>query len=103
MSEAKIAVLAKLTAAEGKRDELVALFSTHVQAVEAETGTQVYALHVDTADDVTVWFYEVYTDKASLDAHGTSEAMKALGPKLKGLMAGRPELTMLKPIAAKGL
>lgn len=103
MSEAKIAILAKITAVEGKRDEVVALFAGHVKAVEAETGTEVYALNVDAGDDVTVWFYELYTDKGALDAHGTSDAMKAMGPKLKGLLAGRPELTFLRPIAAKGM
>ena len=29
--------------------------------------------------------------------------MKALGPKLKGLLAGRPELIQLKPVIAKGV
>ena len=99
----KIAVLAKITTVEGKRDEVAALFAAHVQAVEAEAGTEVYAMHIAAADDVTIWFYEIYTDKAAIDAHGGSEAMKALNPKLKGLLAGRPELTMLTPVAAKGL
>lgn len=99
----KIALLAKITAAEGKRDEVVAIFAAHVAAVAAEAGTEVYALHTSPADDVTIWFYELYTDKDGLDAHSTSEGMKALNPKLKGLLAGRPELIMLTPVAAKGL
>ena len=33
-----------------------------------------------TKDENAVWFYELYTDQAALDAHGSSETMKALGP-----------------------
>ena len=99
----KIAVLAKITTAEGKRDEVVAIFAGHVAAVDAEPGTEVYALHTSPADEVTIWFYEIYTDKACLDAHSGSDAMKALNPKLKGLLAGRPEITVLTPVVAKGL
>ncbi len=99
----KIAVLAKLTAAEGKRDELVAVLSAQVGLVNDETGTEIYALHTSATDEVTVWFYELYTDKAALDAHSTSENMKALGPKLKGLTAGRAEIIPLTPVVGKGL
>jgi quinol monooxygenase YgiN len=50
-----------------------------------------------------VWFYELYSDMDGLTAHGTSDAMKAIGPELTALMAGRPELTFLTPVRAKGL
>ena len=71
-----IAMIAKLTSAEGKLDELVAVMSTMVEAVKAEPGTLVYAMHVS-AEQSAIYFYERYTDKAALDAHGTSDAMKA--------------------------
>jgi quinol monooxygenase YgiN len=50
-----------------------------------------------------VWFYELYRDGDALAAHGGSEAMKAMGPPLASLLAGRPELTFLTPVRAKGL
>jgi quinol monooxygenase YgiN len=99
----KIAVLAKLTAAEGKRAEALAVLSAQVALVNGETGTEIYALHTDDGDDVTIWFYELYTDDAALAHHSGSEAMAALGPKLKGLMAARPEIKRLTPVTAKGL
>ena len=74
-----------------------------VELVADETGTEVYALHLDHTDTVTVWFYELYTDAESLAFHGQTENMKALGPKLAGLMAARPEITRLTPVTAKGL
>jgi quinol monooxygenase YgiN len=99
----KIAVLAKLVTLPGMRADVIEILSAQVAAVADEAGTEVYALHVDPADEVTVWFYELYVDKAALDFHGTTDAMKALGPKLAGKLGGRPELTLLTPVVAKGL
>ncbi len=99
----KPVVLAKLTAAPGKRDELVAVLSGMVEHTKTEPGTELYALHVAKDDDVTVWFYERYTDDAAFAAHGTSDVMKGLGPKLKGLVGGAPELIHLTDVVAKGL
>ena len=99
----KVALVARMTAAEGERDQLVEAFGTLIDAVAEEAGTEVYALHLDANDADVVWFYELYTDMEGLTAHGTSEAMKAIGPELTSLMAGRPELTFLTPVRAKGL
>lgn len=99
----KPVILAKLTAAEGKRDELVAVLSTMVEHTKSEPGTEIYALHTSKADEVTVWFYERYADEASAELHSGSDVMKSLGPKLAGLLGGRPELIHLDDVVAKGL
>jgi quinol monooxygenase YgiN len=99
----KIVVLAKLKATPGKRDDLVAVLSAQVGLVTDETGTEIYALHTSMDDDVTVWFYERYVDEEAFVFHGKTEAMKALGPKLAGLVDGRPEILKLAPIVAKGI
>jgi quinol monooxygenase YgiN len=99
----KVAVVARMTAAPGRRDELVEAFGRLYEAVAGEEGTEIYALHLDAADTDVIWFYELYRDMDALTAHGTSEAMGAIGPQLSPLMAGRPELTFLTPVRAKGL
>ena len=99
----KVALVAKMTAAEGKRDELVEAFGPLYETVAKEEGTEIYALHLDTGDPNVVWFYELYRDMDALTTHGGSEAMKAAGGQLASLMAGRPELTILTPVRAKGL
>jgi quinol monooxygenase YgiN len=99
----KVAMVAKMTAVEGKRDELVEVLDRLLEAVAGEEGTEVYALHLDAADADVVWFYELYTDMDALTAHGGSEAMQAVGPDLTALLAGRPELIFLTPVRAKGL
>ena len=99
----KIALVAKLTCKEGSRDAAVEILSKQVAALECEVGTEVYSLNVDKGDEVTIWFFELYTDKEALVAHGSSEVMKANGPLLAPLLDGRPEITRLTPIVAKGL
>lgn len=100
---AKVAVIAKLTAAPGKREELVAAFASMLDAVEQESGTLVYALNTDKGNADLVWFYELYEDDAALAAHSGSDAMKAVGGKLGGLLGGAPELFMLSLEGGKGL
>jgi quinol monooxygenase YgiN len=100
----KISVLAKLTCASGKRDEVAAAFDAMLDQVESEAGTELYVLHDDIGDPDVLWVYELYTDQASLDAHSASEAMMALFGALGGdLMGAPPELMLLTPRGAKGV
>ena len=97
-----VAVIAKIPAAPGKGDEVAAVFQQLVSAVESEEGTLTYVMHRVPDEPDTIIFYEQYTDDAALAAHSGSDAMKAAFPKLAGLLAGRPEITKLTPIAGKG-
>ena len=101
---AKPALLAKLTAKEGQRDDLLAVIADlGMRNVSGEPGTEIYAAHKDAGDENVVWFYEMYTDQDALTAHGTSDAMKEFGKATGQFMAGRPELIFLEPVAAKGI
>lgn len=101
---AKTALLAKLTAVEGKRDELLAVIADiGMSNVAGEPGTEVYAAHKDQNDPDVVWFYELYSDPEALASHGGSEQMKVFGGATREFMAGRPELIFLDPVVAKGV
>jgi quinol monooxygenase YgiN len=99
----QLAIIAKIRSAPGKRAELATAFQEAFGHVENEPGTLTYILHEDTKDEDLLWFYETYTDQEALQAHGKSDWMKAMGPKLGPLMAGRAELTFLNPIGGKGI
>ena len=99
----RLAIIATLTSAEGKEHELEAALSWMVGQIEAEAGTLVYALSKKEDAPGTFLFYELYEDEAAFKAHGTSDTMKVFGAKLAGLVAGRPEVTRLVPVAGKGL
>jgi quinol monooxygenase YgiN len=98
-----IAVIAKITAQPGKRDDVVAGMAAMMEHVENEPGTLKYILSVDSSDADVLWMYEEYVDQAALDAHGASDAMKALGGSIGPFLAGRPELSFATAIRGKGL
>jgi quinol monooxygenase YgiN len=100
----KVAVIAKLTAAEGKRDDLqAALADMGMRNVAGEPGTLIYSLNTDTRDPNVLWFFELYEDGDALAAHGGSEGMKELGKAIGSLVGAKTEIHVLDPVAAKGL
>ena len=99
----QLTVIARIQAQEGKRDEVVAALEEYFPQVESEDGTIVYAISTDTADETAVWVYELYTGGDALQAHGGSDAFKALGGEIGGLLAGAPELHICTPVRSKGL
>ncbi|MBV9662192.1 MAG: antibiotic biosynthesis monooxygenase [Acidimicrobiales bacterium] len=99
---AKVGEIAKIVTAPGKRAEALTVLQRMVDQTKNEPGTEIYVFHEDMSDDVTIWTYELYTDQAARDAHGSSPAMAAIGPALGGLLGGAPELVKLRPMIAKG-
>lgn len=99
----KLSIVATLKAAEGKEDELLAALKDMIVAAEEEPGLEIYSVHGDPNDASTFTFFELYTDEAALAVHGKGDRMKGAMGALGGLLAGRPEVTMLNPIVAKGL
>jgi quinol monooxygenase YgiN len=100
---ANVAMIAKMTAKEGKRDAVVEGLRDLVAATESEPGTLLYAMNVSTKEPEVVWFYELYAHRDALVAHGGSDAMKAVGAKLADLLTARPELYPLELVAGKSL
>ena len=99
----KISLIAKLTAAEGKAGELDAALREVVVAAEEEEGLEIYSVHADKADSNVFYFFELYRDQDALDVHGRGDRMKPAMKALGSMLAGRPEVTMLDPVVAKGL
>src|SRR5437660_8261186 len=101
---AQVAAVAKLTAAEGKADELKAVISDLVDSVRSgEPGTLIYAAAQDSGNPDEFWFYELYDSSDAASAHSSGAALAEAGGRMRGLLAGRPEVHLLAPLAAKGL
>lgn len=99
-----IAVLVKLTAVSGKRDEVAEALAAMLPAVEGEAGTILYILNEDLANPDVLWMYEYYADQAALDEHSSSPAMAELiGAFSSDVLAEPPELILVNPIKAKGV
>lgn len=99
----KISLIAKLTAADGKAEELQAALAPLAAAGAEESGLEVYSFHRSNDDENVIYAFELYADQAALEVHGKGETMKAAMGALGGLLAGRPEVTLMTPVAAKGL
>ena len=99
----KITLIAKLTAAEGKGPDLEAALAELCEAANDEDGLEVYSAHRANDDEGVYYFFEMYRDGDALAVHGKGDAMKAAMGKLGGFLGGRPEITMMTPVAAKGL
>ncbi|MDA3040110.1 MAG: putative quinol monooxygenase [Actinomycetota bacterium] len=99
----KISLIAKLTAADGKSSELEAVLRGVCAAASEEDGLEIYSANAANDQAGVYYFFEVYRDADALAVHGKGDGMsKAMGA-FKGLLAGRPEVTMLTPVAAKGI
>ena len=75
----KVSVVVKITAKDGRADDIIAAFAGAKSAVDAEEGTEMYVLHQSLTDPNQLFVTEWYTDQAALDAHMAGEAIKALG------------------------
>jgi quinol monooxygenase YgiN len=100
MSE--IAYIVKITTADGKRPDALAVFGKLVAATEDEPGTLQYVLHEDTTDPNVIWFYERYADQAGFEAHIGSAAMAETMGALGGLLDGMPDMRQVGIVERKG-
>ena len=97
-------MIAKLTAVEGKSAELEAAITDLVSEVrDGEPGTLVYAAAQDTTDPDVFWFYEFYESADAAAAHSSGDALTRASQQMRGLLAGRPEVHRLVPVAGTGL
>lgn len=88
------AIIAKANVQPGKEAEFEAAALELAAAVAAnEPGNKLYKL-CKTAEG-EYFFIEMYESAEAMAAHGSSDHIKAAGAKFAGVMAGRPEITVL--------
>ncbi|MCG8590215.1 MAG: antibiotic biosynthesis monooxygenase [Proteobacteria bacterium] len=91
------AIVAKLLVQAGKEAEFEKVALELAAQVEAnEPGNQCYKLCKSADGDY--FFVELYDSAEAMAAHRDMPHMKEAGPKFAGVMAGRPEITVLDVI-----
>jgi quinol monooxygenase YgiN len=98
----EVAYIAKLTAADGKRDVAIAALGRLVDAAESEPGTLQYVLYADSTDPAGIWFTELYADEAAFEAHMSSPARAEVVGSLGGLLDGPADLRRVDVVKRKG-
>jgi quinol monooxygenase YgiN len=80
-------VIAELVAKAGSADELRQLLVPFAQSARKEPGCLEYVLLEVQGQAGRFLTYEIWTDRAALDAHMKAPALVAAGPKLVPLLA----------------
>lgn len=97
---AEVVIVVKVVAAEGKVDEVLAGFTTCLEATHEEEGCLAYALHRDNSDPNTIVLVERWRSQDDLDAHNQTPHVAALFAVAgtPGLLAEPPQLSFTTPL-----
>ncbi|HYV60640.1 MAG TPA: putative quinol monooxygenase [Acidimicrobiia bacterium] len=98
----QVSLLTKVTAKEGKADQLLAAVQPLFDQVRNEPGTLLYVMNRAKDDPNVFWFSELYADDDAFAAHGASDTMAKVGPTLGPLIA-ETEFIVSEPVLAKDL
>ncbi len=99
----KRSIIAKLTCEAANADALEEALHNGIAAAEEESGLEIYSVHKDPNEPGIYWFFELYTGDEALGVHGKGDGMKAAMRAVGGLLSAPPEVSVLHPVAAKGL
>ena len=98
--EGMYGLIGKMTAVDGKRDELVAIL---VEGVAGMPGCLSYIVTTDPADANAIWITEAWDSKASHEASLTLPAVRAAIAKGRPLIASFGSGTVTTPVGGHGL
>jgi quinol monooxygenase YgiN len=93
-------LIGKMTAVDGKRDELVAIL---LDGVAGMPGCLSYVVATDPADANAIWITEAWDSKASHDASLALPSVKAAIAKGRPLIAAFGAGTVTTPVGGHGL
>ncbi len=92
-----------LSAQPGKRDELAAILEQAAQVVGKMAGCRLYLVNEDVGDEVTVWIYEAWDNKAAHDASLQDDRVRALIGQAMPMLGGAPDGSELRLRGGHGL
>ena len=93
-------LIGKMTAAAGKRDELVAIL---LEGAANMPGCLSYIVAKDTSDPNAIWITEAWESQASHDASLALPSVKEAVAKGRPLIAGFSDRVVTTPIGGAGL
>ena len=93
-------LIGKMTAAPGRRDDLIAIL---LGGVGSMPGCLSYIVATDSTDANAIWITEAWDSKASHDASLTLPAVKEAIAKGRPLIAGFGDQVVTTPVGGHGL
>ena len=98
---ARFAAVLQMTAAEGKRDELLRVLTNYSKTLDGEPGTTLFAAAADAADADIVWVWEEFADEDAVRDHFEHDFFRALQLELADLLDGPAAVRPLGPVARR--
>jgi (4S)-4-hydroxy-5-phosphonooxypentane-2,3-dione isomerase len=84
----KLALIATIEIAPGRRDQLLPLLMAHrARSLKDEPGTLQFEILAPREDETKVLVYEVYRDDAAFDTHFNGPSITRLRDEAKGMIA----------------
>ena len=93
-------MIGKMTAATGKREEVISLL---LRAVKAMPGCLSYVVAQDAADENGIWITEVWDSKESHDASLSLPEVRKSIAAARPMIAGFSNQTITTPVGGYGL
>src|SRR5438309_2060743 len=93
-------LIGKMTAAQGKRDELIAIL---LEGVTNMPGCLSYIVAKDTSDPNVIWVTEAWDSKASHEASLSLPSIKAAIAQGRSLIAAFGDRVLTTPVGGHGL
>lgn len=93
-------LIGKMTAAPGKRDDLIAIL---LEGISGMPGCLSYIVAKDATDANAIWITEVWDSKASHDASLSLPSVKSAIAKARPIIAGFSDGVQTVPIGGQGL
>ena len=93
-------LIGKMTAVQGKRDELVAIM---LAGLVNMPGCLSYVIAKDPSDETAIWVTEVWDSKASHEASLSLPFVKETIAKGRPLVAGFSDRVVTSPVGGHGL
>ncbi len=79
------AAIVKITAKEGRDDELLGVLASMARVAAGDDGTEIFAVHRSRTDTSVVFLYELYRDKEAFARHRANGDLAELGKKMAEL------------------
>ena len=91
-------LLVRLTAADGRRLELLDVINTYADGLAEEPGTELFMVSLDPDDANLVWMYELFRDERAENAHRAASGFADLLAGVTELLSGPPAILRMDPI-----
>ncbi len=103
MTLGKFGLFNKLTACEGKRDELAEILLQASKSMEELDDCELYVVSLGNESSDSIYVYEVWVDENAHQASLSQEVFQSLIQKAKPFIAGMDRVSTLSPLGGKGI